>query len=327
MPRRDNGKRSQPPLAFIYKKPSRYVLYLDGVDISSSGGIYSHMREEEMKKLCYAILAISLLVFLIPIHGQTNKRIAIIEDSSGVITEVVNLKCGSGDSIPVITETFTMIIPIENLISIKREDETEKKVFLVKYYWAGKERTIAGQFGYTGGFTGESDFGAFSMGASYYALKQITFNQDAEKGTQKEVFNPDGYLLLRNGDHVEFKDLRRTVLSETKRKEVIDPLHYAEVPAGTYETQYKNFAFDRGESSLILDFKDIGSIVFGDEVTGGWIGKFPMTITLKNGNSTSGDFKRPEPDLQGDPEYTGWLESGEFRIVRSKIKAIHFTTK
>jgi len=280
-----------------------------------------------MKKLCYAILVLSLLIFLKPIHGQPNKRIAIIEDASGVITEVVNLKYGSGDGIPVITETITMIIPIKNLISIKREDETEKRVFLVKYCWAEKERTITGQFGYTGSFTGESEFGAFSMGASYSALKQITFNQDAEKGTQKEVFNPDGYLLLRNGDQVEFKDLRRTVLSDTKMKEVIDPLHYAVVSAGTYETQFKNFAFDRGESNMILDFKDIRSIVFGDKVTGGWTGKYPMTITLNNGNSTSGDFKRPELDLQGDPAYTGWLESGEFRIGRSKIKAIHFTTK
>jgi hypothetical protein len=279
-----------------------------------------------MKKLCFTLLVLSALVSFKTIQGQANKRTAIVEDTSGVITEVENLKYSNGDRIIVRTETFQITIPIKNLISIKRDDETQNRVFIFKYYWAEKERTITGELTYYS-FSGQTDFGAFSIGSSYGQLKQIKFNQDAEKATQKEVFQPDGYLLLRNGDQVEFKDLWRTVLSETTRKEVIDPSHYAEVPAGTYEIKYQNIAFQRGESDVLLGFKDIKSIEFGDKETEGWIGKYPMTITLNNGKSTSGDFRRREFDLRMDPEYTGWLESGEFRIGRSKIKAIYFTTK
>ena len=270
-------------------------------------------------------MILNILVSSISIHGQDNKRIAIIEDASGVITETENLQFGTGDRITVLTETFQIIIPIKNLISIKREDDIENKVFLVKYYWAEKERTITGKFTYKR-FTGQTDFGEFSIDSDYSGLKQITFNQDAEKAAQKEVFNPDGYLLLRNGDQVEFKDLKRAVLRATTRKEVIDPLHYAEVPAGTYETLYENFPFKRGESNLLLEFKDIRSIEFGEK-TGEFLSEQPLTITLKNGKSTSGTIPYHENDIYMYPIYKGWLESGEFTIERRNIKAIHFTTK
>lgn len=279
-----------------------------------------------MKKLT-GILSIIFIVGCFSVMYSQTERIAIIEDSSGLTTEVENLSSNLPPSlyyyqnrICVDTETASLIIPIENLISIMRSDDTKNKVFLIDYYWSGEKRTITGSLTY-GNFTGKSDFGVFTMYRS--DVKQLTFNKDSEKSGEVEEFQPEGFILFKNGNQVEFKDLRRSVSYVVSQKVFIDDAirtRYTEELTAMYPHP-KTIQFKRGTAQVELEFKDIKSIEIRERESPG----YPITITLKNGKSTPGFLKTGHSAREkGMDAVTGLLEYGEFWVGKDDIKAIHF---
>lgn len=56
-------------------------------------------------------------------------------------------------------------------------------------------------------FTGLSNIGNISISSD--KLKKLRFSQVSDKITQKKEFYPDGYITLRDGTRLEFKDLKR----------------------------------------------------------------------------------------------------------------------
>jgi hypothetical protein len=287
-----------------------------------------------MKKLFSIFSILFILGCFTVIYGQTTKRIAIIEDQNGVITEVENLDVWGiskhfympNNKIGVRTSTFNFAIPLDNVISIKNNGEVQGKwktqAFDINYYWRGEERRLTGEI--SGNFIGKSDFGEFST--EIKNLKQLRFNQVSEKSKQKEEFHPDGYFIVRDGEKMEFRDLRRSywgnrTVREVIQRELIQPNYYREVKQQYYE-HTKNIAFNRGESASVLEFQAIKSIEFGDEVKISEQGN-NFIITLKNGKSTQGK-NSSGVGYEGLYGFTGCIEKGEFFIHKTDLKAIHF---
>ncbi len=281
-----------------------------------------------MKKLISVLSILFILGCFSVIYGQTKERIAIIVDKNGIITEAENLDFNiyaggelfhnPNNRVVFNSENGLFLIPIENLVSIKVSSDENKDEVIIDYYWLGEKRTSIYQTIGMGTFIGDSDFGKFSLDGD--DLKELRFNQVSEKIMKKEEFHPDGFLILKNGKKVEFKDLKRYARYSNKVKEVIDSFHYTEVNK-RFHTFNENILFRRGESDLFLEFNDIKSIEIGDNFG---INSFyrKITLTLKNGKSTKGEILTQWKYLFA---LTGYDDSGEFWInVRDYIKAVHF---
>ena len=89
-----------------------------------------------MKKTFFVLSVLFILGYVPVFYGQTNGRIATIEDKNGLTTEVKQLS-SYNNTIWVVTETLKLIIPLDNLILIKSIDDTPNRE--IKYFWAGKD--------------------------------------------------------------------------------------------------------------------------------------------------------------------------------------------
>lgn len=285
-----------------------------------------------MKKLFSLLSILFILGFLSKIYGQTTERTAAIVDQSGTSTEVKSLFIGidkhskyykSSGKLVVITETFDVVIPGSNLISIEYIGDGiyNKRIFDVSYYWMGEKKMVSGNL-VDLKLKGQSDFGGFSISTN--ELKHLRFSQASDKITQTKEFHPEGYITLRDGTKLEFIDLKRHVWYSVKTKKnlpqstmdwVQNQIRYewvSEIDNG----YHKSIDFDRGKSQGLVEFKDLKSIEFEGE------NNRDVIITLKNGNSTKGEIKLAgNRSLHG---LTGVFGKGEFYIDRKNIRIVYF---
>jgi len=301
-----------------------------------------------MKKL-FSLLSILLLLGLFPtIYGQENYRTAVIVDQSGTLTELetlsIALSGGLGNKyfepytkLAVITETFEVLFPVSNLISIEYIGDgiKNKRKFEVSYYWMGEEKLISGNL-VDITLKGKSDFGSLSLSSN--ELKQLRVSQIPDEIKQKEEFHSDGYITLRDGTKLEFgvRTIKHSSSRQTKyalQRHVGYPARHKREFLQSAEDERKEriryewintvdnlydegIAFNRGESQAYVKFKDVRSIEFEGE------NDRDILITVKNGKSTKAQINASrERDFHG---LVGVSEIGEFYIERKNIRNIYF---
>jgi len=279
-----------------------------------------------MKKLFSLLLILFILGFFSVIYAQTTERTAVIIDQSGTSTEVKGLYIGgqpgkyknSFNDLVIITETFDVLIPGSNLISIEYTGDgtKNKRKFDVSYYWMGEKKMISGNLADMK-FLGQSDFGKISISTN--ELKQLRFSQVSDKIKQKEEFYSDGYIKLRDGTKLEFKDLKKHAYYSYRYKDTLPQSamdRAMQRQRFTWRSRMKSrynasIAFVRGKSQGQLEFKNLKSIEFEGE------NNRDIIITLKNGKSTKAIIK----DFDG---LIGVCGKGEFYIERKNIRIVYF---
>jgi len=302
-----------------------------------------------MKKL-FSLLSILLLLGFFPtIYGQTTERTAVIVDQSGTSTELETLSIERGlgnkyydpdKKLAVITETFEVLIPVSNLISIEYigGGRKNKRQFDVSYYWVGEKKMITGNLTNIT-LTGKGDFGKLSLSSN--ELKQLRVSQIPDEIKQAEEFHFAGYITLRDGAKLEFGSrstkmlldgspmdryaLNRQVGYSTKYKKTLPEniedkmsnqrrYEWADQTQNSYS---RSIAFDRGKSQGSVEFEDLKSIEFEGK------DNRDIILTLKNGKSTKAQINvsNDHRDFQG---LVGESGKGEFYIERKNIRNIYF---
>jgi len=201
------------------------------------------------------------------------------------------------------TKSFDVLIPLEKVISIQIQGQTAE----VRYVWWGKETAITGQMPEQR-IAGKGDFGAFGVDTSAGRLRRVTFTTPRALAEKGEVPAYDAVLVLMDGTRLPVADLRK-----------VDHYHY------TYSDGYftrggwsygsrENFEFLRGESEATVRLTDLKTLQFRP-------GK-KVTVTLKNGNSSTGQYS--DEGSSGVIGFSGTCEKGDLFIDVKDIRAIEF---
>jgi hypothetical protein len=260
-------------------------------------------------KLPTLIAAVCLLIVAVTAQAAETSRIAKIEDTSGVKTDVTKFWCavptgdrfsGVNNCIRIdISRGYWVAIPFSCLISITNSGNKAE----VMYYWRGQQRTISGHL--RGTFGGESDFGSLSLDSS--KLRQLAFSAPP---LEKLGLRPGNLasVVLTNGTTITFSDINRCARYFSTE---------GYMSGGTMVTEtYIDFQFMRGESSATLKFATIRKLEFsaGDTDT--------VTVTLRNGNTTSGKLSN-EKDARVDG-WTGETEQGIVFLDPGWVRSVEF---
>jgi hypothetical protein len=255
------------------------------------------------------LASICVVVAALVSHAAEPSRTAEFEDASGVKTEVTELQCSfpgitrfssASDCIGITASNYQIAIPVSRVISITCSGNKAE----VSYAWRGQQRTISGTLEAT--FIGNSDFGGFALDSS--KLRHLSFaDKPAPEGGKQPYGTPfPASITLTNGTSIHFFDLQRHASYYLFGGHPFDGLpHY---------NYYSDFRFMRGESLATLDFAAIRKLEFsaGDGVT----------VSLKNGNTTSGKLSSSE-DNRVDG-WTGETEQGLVFLSRSLIRSVEF---
>ncbi len=276
------------------------------------------------------------------------ERTAIIVANAGARWEVKDLYVftipegfpKSRFLLTVVTDTFRVAIPPENLISIEVKGEKSE----IRYRWMGQEKAVSGKI------TSEQISGMSAGGYVPFKiseLKKLTF-KEGSADMQEEKPPPYRYettLLLTDGTRIPVANLIRISSQAYRAKPSIGMQE-----GGTAFTQYNDVGFLREKSAPTIKFEDIKSMEFPTENS--------ITLTLRQevGDTAgeveinAGDKGKSDPDLEfilGDelddfdldeeeddagkllPKnwaygFTGIYAKGYFFIHSSHLKAIEF---
>jgi len=232
-----------------------------------------------MKKVII-ILAIMLIVVPLAVLGADGQgRTAILTDSNDSVWEVTGIYSWtvpgpfieSRFRLAVVTDTFQVAIPPENLISIEKKGED----FEIGYRWMGKEQSISGRVisDQIGG-----KMGGGHMYVKINELKRLTFKEGS--GAIKEEKPPSSYefetaLVLTDGTKVPVANLVR-----------ISSQLYTAVPLSGVEEvnvfeQLNDVGFLQEKNAPTIRFEDVKSMEFPAENT--------IVLTLKRLMDDNGD--------------------------------------
>lgn len=238
-----------------------------------------------MKKVIF-ILVIMLAGAPLAVLGADGQgRTAILTDSNDLVWEVTDVYSWtvpgpfieSRFRFAVVTDTFQVAIPSENLISIEKKGGD----FEIRYRWFGKEQSISGKVmsDQIGG-----KMGGGHMYVKINELKKLTFK--AGSGTIKEE-KPPSYefettLVLTDGTKVPVANLVR-----------ISSQRYSAVPLSgvgevTLFEQLNDVGFLHEKNAPTIKFEDIKSMEFPTEDT--------ILLTLKRLPGDTGNSGKSEPD-------------------------------
>ncbi len=241
-----------------------------------------------MRKILFLYV---LMVTAVPstVLGADNpQRTAILIDEAGARWEVTDLYAWTNPGpfiesrfrLAVVTDTFHVAVPPENLISIEKKDED----FEVRYRWMGRDHLISGKI------TSDQVGGKIGGGFTYvkiHDLEKLTF-EEGSAGIQEEKPPPCKYettLVLTDGTKVPVADLVR-VCAQT----------YSAVPLlGVEEVtvfeQLNDVGFLQEKNAPTIRFKDVRSMEFPTEDT--------IVLTLRRGPATRGN--RGKGDVSEKP--------------------------
>ena len=205
-------------------------------------------------------------------------RTAILTDIKDSVWEVTDLYSWtvpgpfleSRFRLTVVTDTFHVAIPPENLISIEKKGEN----FDIRYRWLGQEQSISGRI------TSDQIGGKSSVGLYYVKigeLKRLTFKEGpgAIKEEKPPSYEFETILLLTNGTKIPVANLVR----------ISSQLHAA-VPLSGWEEftvfgQLNDVGFLQEKNAPTIKFEDIKSMEFPTEDT--------ILLTLKRLMDDNGD--------------------------------------
>lgn len=263
-----------------------------------------------------------VICFTSLLNAENIKCEAVVEDTSGIITEVTNMGYMFSRSlmkkfdvvkdktrIVVITNNFAVAIPIVSIISI----ETKGGNFEVAYLWKGKELKLLGKLDLSD-IRGTSDFGDFKL--ELKKLKKLRFkDKPRDIKLKKDITMNQAILILVKGDRVPVTCLKQ-----------YRSLYHPKVSSrsGSFETVFSwartshhhetKLKFHRGESLVTVEYSSLKSMQFGPENS--------ISITMQNGKTTTG--KITNEDATKIEGFTGIYDKGEFYIDRKHLKTIEF---
>ena len=276
------------------------------------------------------------------------ERTAIIIGNAGARWEVKDLYVftvpggfpKSRFLLTVVTDTFRVAIPPENLISIEVKGEKSE----IRYRWMGQEQTVSGKI------TSEQISGMSAGGYVPFKiseLKKLTFKEGSAdmKEEKPPPYRYETTLLLSDGTRVPVANLIRISSQAYRAKPSIGMQE-----GGTAFTQYNDVGFLQGKAAPTIKFEDIKSMEFPTENSITLTLRQEVGDTAKEIEISAGNKGKRDPDLEillGDelddfdfdeeeedagkllPKnwtygFTGIYDKGYFFIYSSCVKAIEF---
>ena len=244
-----------------------------------------------MKKVIF-LLAIMLAGAPSAVLGADGQgRTAILTDSNDLVWEVTDLYSWtvpgpfleSRFRLAVVTDTFQVAIPPENLISIEKKGED----FEIRYRWLGKEQSISGR--------GMSDQIGGKMGGGHMyvkinELKKLTFKEGsgAIKEEKPPSYDFETTLVLTDGTKIPVANLVR-----------ISSQRYSAVPLSgvgevTLFEQLNDVGFLQEKNAPTIRFEYVKSMEFPTEDT--------IVLTLKRLPGDTGNSGKSEPDKEAETD-------------------------
>ena len=293
-----------------------------------------------MKKIVLALVFVLTGVPLAALGAERQDRSATLIDNAGTAWEITDVfiysKPGgfyeSRFCFTVITDTFHVASPPENLISVEVKGENCEVI----YQWMGKRRNIAGKVA-SKLIGGKSSVG--NVTREFHNVRNLTFKHDPAVMKLEKPLPFDTTLVLTDGTKVPVAKLLR-----------VSSQDYLAIPSsgidkGTVFDLYNDVGFFRGETAPTIKFEDVKSMEFPNENT--------ITLRLRQGvkdtpNKGRSDTRkkgvsdddflvRALDDLEkekgqaGKPlrknwayGFTGIYSKGYFFIPGRQVKAIEF---
>jgi len=297
-----------------------------------------------MKKIVLALVFALAGVPLAVLGDERQDRTATLIDSAGTACEITDVFIYSKPDgfyksrfrLAVVTGTFHIAIPLENLISV----EVKGKDCEAIYQWMGKRRTIAGRVA-SKLIGGESSVG--NVTREFSNVQRVTFKGDPTDIEWEKPLSYETTLVLTDGTKVPVAKLIRV----SSQPHLAAPS--SGVGKGTIFDLYNDVGSLRGETAPTIKFEDIESMEFPDENT--LILRFKQGIkeagdkgetegAIRKGGKSDGDFLvKALDELQGDKGdagkplrknwaygFAGIYSKGYFFIPGKLVKAIEFGT-
>ena len=267
-------------------------------------------RVINMKKMVFLLVFILAGVPSAVFGGEREGRVAVLLDKAGMAWEITGVFAhtepgGFYESrfcLTVVTDTFQIAIPPENLISVEVKGEDCE----IRYRWMGQEQTVSGKVT-SKKIGGKDDVGYVSL--EFDNLKKLTFKEGPAVMREEKPPLYEATLVLTDSTKVPVANLRRItsqsyppkILSGIKGGYVFEPLN--------------DVGFLRGETPPTIEFDDIKSMEFPRENT--------IILTLNEGKSDTMEMSRKNWAYG----FTGICSKGYFFIHRKHVEAIEFSGK
>jgi len=217
-----------------------------------------------MKRILYLLVLVVTALPSAALGADNPERTALLIDHAGAEWEVTALYAWTNPGpfiesrfrLAVVTDTFHVAIPPENLISIEKTGED----FEIRYRWLGRDHVISGRI------TSDQIGGKLGGGFTYVKindLKKLTF-KEGSGGMQEEkppLHEYETTLVLKDGTKVPVAHLVR-VSAQT----------YSSVPLSGVEEvtvfePLNDVAFLQEKNAPTVRFRDIRSMEFPNENT------------------------------------------------------------
>ena len=297
-----------------------------------------------MKKIVLALVFALAGVPLAVLGDERQDRTATLIDSADTAWEITDVFIYSKPDgfyesrfrLAVVTGTFHIAIPLENLISV----EVKGKDCEVIYQWMGKRRTIAGRVA-SKLIGGESSVG--NVTREFSNVERVTFKGDPTDIEWEKPLSYETTLVLTDGTKVPVAKLIRV----SSQPHLAAPS--SGVEKGTIFDLYNDISFLQGKTAPTIKFEDIESMEFPDENT--LILRFKQDFTetddkveteggTRERGKSDGDFLvKALDELEEDkgdagkflPKnwaygFTGIYSKGYFFIPGKLVKSIEFGT-
>jgi hypothetical protein len=262
-----------------------------------------------MRKLMFITRFILLLATIHVSVTCAAERIAVVEDSQGVVSEVQRL-CFSADfskfdinstdnryfgkpCIGVDTKALQLAIPFSSIESIS----AKQNHVIITYNINGRVRKIEADF-LKGVFAGTTSLGHFELPSE--KLRNLSFKTPPDN-SQAKIPSFDTTLVLADGSQMHVMDVKRVSWSN-------DSMYIGR----RLYFNYRSIDIFRGDSETRIEFSKIKRITLQSPQN--------VSIILKDGSTVNGRFEKKENvEVVG---FSGANEDGEFFIAADKVKAI-----
>lgn len=264
-----------------------------------------------MRKLMFITLFILLLAIIHVSVADAGERIAVVEDSQGVTSEVQGIGFSADFSrfdinttdnryfgkpcIGVDTKALQLAIPFSSIVSIIAKQNHGIIIYDIK----GRVRKVEANL-LKGVFVGTTNLGHFELPSE--KLRNLSFKTPPDK-SQSKIPSFDTTLVLADGSQMSVIDVKRVSWSN-------DTMYIGR----RLYFNYRSIDIFRGDSETRIEFSKIKRITLQSPQN--------VLIVLKDGSTVNGRLKKKENvEVVG---FSGANEDGEFFIAADKVKAIEF---
>ena len=229
-----------------------------------------------MKKIVLALVFVLVGVPLAALGAERRDRSATLIDNAGTAWEITGVFIYSEPGgfyesrfcLTIVTDTFQVAIPPENLISVEVKGENCEVI----YQWMGKRRNIAGRVA-SKLIGGESSVG--NVTREFHNVRKLTFKHDPAVMKLEKPLPYDTTLVLTDGTKVPVAKLLRV------SSQPYPAAPSSGVDKGTVFDLYNDVGSLRGETAPTIKFEDVKSMEFPDENT--------LTLRFKQGFTETDD--------------------------------------